>query len=34
VSGLTPLTTVSFRVCATVGATVGAWSQAVTALVH
>jgi hypothetical protein len=33
IEGLTPLTTYSFRVSATVSKTVGAWSQAVTILV-
>jgi hypothetical protein len=34
IEGLTPLTTYSFRVAATVSRTVGAWSQAITILVR
>ena len=34
IEGLTPLTTYAFRVAATVSKTVGAWSQAVTLIVH
>ncbi len=34
VSGLTPMTTYAFRVSVTVGNTPGAWSQAVSILVH
>ena len=34
ITGLTPLTTYSFRVSVTVGAVVGEWSQAVSILVH